>query len=512
MEHLHGNLGMVIEWWGRVDPEREAIVFQDQRITYREVNQAVNRIANCLQTRFGIRKGDRVACFSENCVEYYEIAFACCKLGAVFVPLNAFMLRHELQNITGSCMPRVIFSSSAKVDILKSMKDSTPYVEHVFVIGSEGYHKALAASDPSEPDNQADWSSIFAVLFTSGTTGLPKGSILTQANVRDYSFQYDVCFGYGDDERNLLPLPLCFTGALVAASMPIFHAGGTIVLEQKFVAKRFLELINKEKITRLTIVPTLFKRLSEAPGFAEADFSHLRQCVTSGATIPDCLIEAYEKRGVGILRQYGLTEAAGAVMFQPAHLKEEKGAYLPCIWNQVRVVDAYGRDVAPDEPGEIIIRGPTVMAGYWYNKEDTEAALRDGWLYTGDLGAVDTQGYFRILGRKKEIIISGGLNVYSSEVEAVLSNYPGVSEVAVIGLPHPDYGEAVAAVIMPEAGETLDLQAIINFCRSRLSHYKSPKAVFFQKELPHNNVGKIVKTPLIERYRNYFLDSDMQTV
>jgi fatty-acyl-CoA synthase len=284
-------------------------------------------------------------------------------------------------------------------------------------------------------------------------------------------------------------------------SMPVFHAGGTIFMEKDFVPARSLELIESERITLSSGVPTQWKLVSDEAGFGNADFSSMRLILCGGAPVPMTLYRVYKEKGVPFTAGYGLTEGGGFNLYLPPdRVAEKSGGYIPLLWNDARAVNATGEVVSPGEIGEIILRGSVVMREYWNNPRASEETVRNGWLHTGDLARVDEEGYFFIVDRAKDMIVSGGLNTYPAEIENVIYSYPGVSQAAVIGVPHEVWGEMVVAVVVPKPGETIEEGELKAFCRENLADYKCPKAVIFTEELPMNTSGKVLKRALREKY------------
>jgi len=498
-----GNMGRWISWWSRVDAGKDAVVFQDGRVSYGELNDSVNRLANALRGQFGVKKGDRVGCLLENCTAYYETAFACSKIGARLVPFNVRLTGREIAHIARDSSPKLVLTENLFLPALESVQAESPEIPLLNLDGGD-YQGLVQAGSPDEPLEQAGWEDDFAILYTSGTTGFPKGAVLTQLGILAVTHNMMTAFGHSHRDRFMLQLPLCFTGALIPLSMPIFHAGGTICLEKEFVPSRSLDLIEGERITVSCGVPTLWKLVSDEAGFKDADFSSMRLILCGGAPVPMSLLSTYHEKGVPFTAGYGLTEGGGFNMYLPPdQAARRSGGYIPLLWNDVRAVHPDGRFVSPGEIGEIILKGPTVMREYWNNPEATATTVQDGWLYTGDLARVDEDGYFYIVDRAKDMIVSGGLNVYPAEVEDVIYSFPRVSQAAVIGLPHAVWGEMVVAMVVPKPGEAIGEEELRLFCRENLADYKCPKAVIFEKALPMSASGKVLKRSLREKYSGH---------
>jgi len=500
-----GNMGRWISWWSRVDHEKDAVVFEDKRVTYGGLNKNINRLANALRLRFDLKSGDRIGCLLTNSIAYYEIAFACAKVGARLVPFNIRLTGREIGYIAKDCAPKVVFTEDFFLPILESAREESPDIR-LINLDCDDYQGLLdeANPNPEEPPNQARWEDDFAILYTSGTTGFPKGAVLTQQSILAVTHNMMTAFGHSHRDRFMLQLPLCFTGALIPLSMPIFHAGGTIFLERDFVPARSLELIENEKITVSCGVPTLWKMVSDEAGFADADFSSMRLVLCGGAPVPVSLLRVYGEKGVPFTAGYGLTEGGGFNMYlPPERVATKSGGYIPLLWNDVRAVNGEGQTVQVGEIGEIIIRGPVLMREYWNHPEATAETVKDEWLYTGDLARVDEEGYFYIVDRAKDMIVSGGLNTYPAEVENVIYSFPKVSQAAVIGLPDKVWGEMVAAVVVPKPGETIGEGELIEFCRENLADYKCPKTVILSEALPLNAAGKVLKRQLRQEYAGH---------
>lgn len=488
--------------WAQQRPDAPAITFNDRHISWAQLRRRVLRHAAALQ-RHGVVKGDRVACLLTNRPEYYEVFWACQHLGAIFVPLNTRLAAPELGDILRDARPRVFLSEhcaalpqqgavAAALDggiariLLGPASETTDDDETVEV-----------APAPCEVDDAA------AILYTSGTTGLPKGAIITHGNVMASATMWLVEFKLTGADRHLIPMPLCFTGGLMAASMHIFCAGGHLVLMESFEPGHALALLERYRITWLVAVPLMLQRMRDDPAWERTDLSALRAIQSGGTAVPVPLIEAYRERDVALMQGYGLTEGtAGSNLYLMPELAVDKAGSIgrSCFSNEARLVADDGQPVGDDEVGELQLRGPLVFSGYWQRPDATRDAFSDGWLNTGDLARRDADGCYFIVGRKKDMIITGGLNVYPAEVERVLDRLPGVVESAVIGVPDAEWGEAVVAVIRHHPGaapETVELEAR---CREFLAGYKVPKRFAFVDDFPRTVSGKVLKRVLRDTY------------
>ncbi len=494
-----GNLSRWVSWWASVQPEREAIVFEGRGVAYGELNVRINRLARCLRRQFGVDKGDRVACLLRNCPAYYEIFLACARIGARFVPINIRFTAREAEFILGSSEPKVLFTEKHFDSVLSGADRAGAGIRCVWIDGRD-YERLLAREEDADVPDQAGFGDDLAILYTSGTTGQPKGAVLRHESALAVTHNMMVVFGHNRRDRFLVQLPLCFVGALIPMSMPVFHGGGTIFLEREFQPARTLELVGRSRITLSSGVPTLWTRVSDEPGFASTDFSSVRALWCGGAPVPASLLEAYREKGVLFTAGYGLTEAGGFNLFvPPERVGTDRAGYLPMLWNDVRYAKADGTRAGPGEIGEILIRGPVVMKGYWKRPEETAAAIRDGWLHTGDLARVEQDGSCQIVDRLKDMIVTGGLNVYPAEVENVLCGHPKVLQVAVVGTPHRIWGERVVAVVVPRPGENVTAEELAAFCRRLLADYKVPKSFVFADSLPMTTSGKVQKRLVRER-------------
>ncbi|MBT3312487.1 MAG: long-chain fatty acid--CoA ligase [Desulfobacterales bacterium] len=493
-----GNMGHMISFWSGFYPESEAVVYEGNRISYRELNERINKVCHVLTDKLGIVKGDRVGILLNNCVEFYDIVFACSKIGAIFVPLNIRLAGRELEYIVNNSEPKVIITEQFFNEMLEPVKEKLVTGRYLN-INTDEYSELMNNSGIDEPENQASWEDDFGILYTSGTTGLPKGAVLTNNNVLTTCLLMNTAYGFTQEVKQLLPLPLCFTGAIITISMPTFHAGGSIILEKEFDPGLAIEIIEKEKITHFYAVPTLLELISQQPEYENSDFSSIKVIGIGAAPVYRSLIKKYELKGISLANGYGLTEGSGYNMYMPGDkIKENLGAYLPGMWNQIKIADDSGNPAKTGEVGEIIIKGSNVLRCYWNMPEATAESIKDGWLYTGDMGRMDENGRIYIVDRKKDMIISGGLNVYPVEVENIISEHPAVEFVAVIGKPDNVWGEAVTAIVVAKPDIEVKEDELIKFCRENLADYKSPKSVIFIDEMPMTVSGKILKPKLRE--------------
>ncbi|MEW6425549.1 MAG: long-chain fatty acid--CoA ligase [Bacillota bacterium] len=483
------------------------------RLTYRDLNQRARRLAAFCKEELGLQKGDRIAVLAQNRLEFLDLLFAAQKTGTILVPLNYRLKVNELAYLLQDSRPRVLFYDQANAAAAADLRSRAAAAAYVFLgeeregasAGSESagdvaYARILAASPSSfaGPQNDFDLEAPWLILYTGGTTGFPKGAVLSRRMVTWNAVNTAVSWGLTPDDVAPVFYPFFHTGGINVLTTPLVHLGGTLVLTGPFQARPALETIERERCTVISMVPTMFQMIMDEPAFPQADFSSVRLCISGGAPCPRHIYEAFLAKGVIFKQGYGLTEAGPNCFALPedAALRKIGSVGRPVFHSEVRLVGEDGREVPPGEVGELAIRGDHLCSGYWQNPAATAEILRDGWLYTGDLARQDEEGFFYIVGRKKEMIISGGENVYPVEIEAVLNSHPKIAEAAVIGIPHEKWGEVPKAVVALRPGARAAAEEIISFCRERLAGYKVPKVVEFRRELPKSGMGKILKREL----------------
>ena len=505
------------DWLARreqLSPHKVALVDatgpERRPISYRAWNRAANRTAHMLRERFGVRKGDRVAVLALNCVEYLEIWFACGKLGAILQNLNWRLTPAELAGLLADAAPAVLIYGPDFLAQVAALREQALPVQHYVALEAgaraDAADQALAERDelPNTPPAPAElsWDDPWVICYTGGSTGLPKGAILTHGNIIWNAINTTASWGLSGDDVAILNAPLFHTGGLNVFTAPLVHCGGTSIVCRSFDAGQVYDLIDGAGVTLLFGVPTMFLALQQHPRWGAADFARLKLIISGGAPCPLPVFERFWERGVDFKTGYGLTEAGpNTFWLPPEDVRRKPGAVgFPLLHIDARVVAPGGRECADDEPGELLIRGPHVCAGYWNRPAESAAAIVDGWLHTGDLARRDAEGYYWIVGRLKDVIISGGENIYPAEVENVLAAHPAVAEAALIGVPDPTWGEVGRAIVVLVAGQPLGEGELIEFCRPRLARYKLPKRVMFARELPRTGAGKIDKLALVYLY------------
>lgn len=485
----------------RMTPDRTAIVHDGRMLSYAELRHRVQRLAAALRG-LGIRHGDRVAYLGPNRPELAETLFAAGALGAVFVPLNPRLAAPELVTVLADCGARVLVWDTQLTAVVAALRGAAE-VSHYVAVGAGGtpdeYEPLLAGAPDGIADEPVDLAEPCMIQYTSGTSGHPKGVLLTHANIAWNCFNVLIDVDVATDEVSLVAAPMFHTAGLNQLFLPTFLKGGTAVVMSAFDPDHALDLIQRHQVTWMFGVPAMFAAMTRAARWAGADLSSLRVLMCGGAPVPPALIGAYQDRGLTFVQGYGLTEAAPGALFLRAResVRKAGSAGTPCFFTDVRVVRPDLTDVAAGEAGEVIIHGPNVTSGYWQQPEATTAArYPGGWLRSGDAATVDRDGYVFIAGRLKDMFISGGENVYPAEVEQVLGAHPAVADCAVIGVPDDRWGEVGRAVVVLLAGATATPADLLGFLDGKLARYKIPASVVFTAALPRNAVGKVVKSQL----------------
>lgn len=474
----------------RLTPDRLALVevATGLRLTYADLDARADRAAAAISDH-GVAAGDRVGILALNSVDYLAFFFGGGRAGIVVVPLSTRATSHELKQIADDCQMRAVYYG----DDFRDLVSDWDIPRHPLV-------DSQTATPKQAPRNlERDPESIACLLYTSGTTGRPKGVMIPWRQLLWNGYNTALCWDLRADDVSPVFTPLCHAGGLAAFLIPIFCAGGTIVLHKSFDTTQVWETIQRERCTVVLGVPTIWRLLSETPEFETADLRHVRWFISGGAPLPASLIDLYQKRGVVMKQGYGLTEVGVncfSMTSEDALLK--RGSIgKPMLFTEARLVGEGGDDVDEGEIGELYFRGPHVSAGYWRNEQATaDAYLPGGWFRTGDLARKDAEGFYYIAGRRKEMFISGGLNVYPAEIERELLSHPLVKDAAILPVPDPDWGEAAVAFVVCE----VETEVLRDYLAARLSRYKLPRTYIRLESLPRTPYGKIVREELRRLY------------
>ncbi len=492
------NLANIINWGATYFPEREALVFEDKAFTYRELNACIHCVASYLGGR-GISKGDRVALYADNRPEWLMLYYGVIALGATVVCMSAAYKSYELEHRINDSEPVLMVTTEAHFAHVPP-REELPHLHDVLLIEEDDTLSLLCETKGAgaEPARIVDCEpgDTCAILYTGGTTGTPKGAMLTHQNLL-YTAQ-NVCFHermVGAD-RSLCFMPLNHVFASNHIMNSGLYAGATLVLHKGFDMDAILSSIASNEVSRLYAVPTVYIRLLN---HLECH-KHLRSIeysFSAAASMPSEIVRQWKDTfGLNMHEAYGMTETSSLVTFNHLYRHKIGSVGTPAGVVEVKIVNEADSEVPQGEKGEIMIRGPNVMKGYYNRPDETGKAIKDGWLRSGDVGFLDEEGYLYITDRMKDVIISGGLNVYPREVEEVLYTHEVIEECSVVGMPHEEYGEAVTAFIKLREDRTSSEDELIHFCKEKMASYKAPKRIIIMEELPKTPQGKILKREL----------------
>ncbi|MBI4672077.1 MAG: long-chain fatty acid--CoA ligase [Chloroflexi bacterium] len=502
---MQTNIGLFLAKRARLEPNKIGLIFEGREITYKEWNDRANRAANAF-AGLGVKPGDRVGLLMMNSPEFLECFFGLARIGAVVAPLNWRLAPPEIAFVAKDAGISALAFGPEYAQAVAGIRSELPAHAYIAVggdapAGDYSYAALLEAASAEQPQPEGAGDDPLVIMFTAGTTGRPKGAALTHNNLFFDSCTVSHSLDWRTGDRVLVALPLFHIGALIYVVINT-HVGATTVLMKAFDPGGFLKTVQEHKVNSFLAVPAMLNFMLQVPTFKDFDLSSVRWALCGTAPVPVPLIQAWAQRGIAIQQVYGLTECSGgAAVLGPERALDKAGSTgLPMFHTDIRVINEQGDDVKPGIVGEIVIRGPHVMREYWNNPQATAETVKDGWLHTGDLGQYDEEGYLYIVERKKDMIISGGENIYPAEVENVLVALPQIAEVAVIGIPDPDWGEAACVVARLKEGQSLTLDEVIAHCTGKLGKYKIPKKlVVTDQPLPRNPAGKVLKRFLREK-------------
>ena len=510
------NVGTLFTKSARSFPDRMAIAYGDYELSYQQANERINKMANALRG-LGIQKGSNLAILLHNCPEFLETLYACFKAGLGSVPINFRLHPKECSFIIDNSEAVAVVLGEDFRDSLYALRNEMPRIKHYICITDplEGmiHYEALLKNQPTSfTDEEVERDHLAWLFYTSGTTGRPKGAMLTHHNllVMTMNFFADMS-PLGPDDVVLHAAPLSHGSGLYGIPNVAKAAANVILKSKTFDPKVVFETIQRRKVTNMFMAPAMIKRLITSPEIDNYDFRSLKCINYGGAPIyEEDLKAAVRKLGQVFVQLFGQAEAPMTISYlrKEEHLlegtaeqmKRLTSAGFPRTDVEIKIVDPNDKELPPGKMGEIVVRGEVVMKGYWKDLEATAETLRGGWLHTGDLGIMDEKGYVYILDRAKDMIISGGENIYSREIEDVILKHPAVFEVAVIGVPDEKWGESIKAIVALKQGQKVAEEDIINFCKEHLASYKKPKSVEFIDAIPKNPYGKVLKRALREKY------------
>ena len=513
----NGWIGDYLASRSKINGQRVAIfdVDNDKNYTYSDINDRANRLANYLKVELGVKKGDRVAFISRNRIELIDGYYATGKLGALMIPYNARLSTHELEQLINSETPKVLIYEDIYEDSILSIKDKINVESYITLtnedknqLGSD-YEEILNYDNKPISCLDLDFEDIHLIIHTGGTTGLPKGGMISHRS-EFFNSMNEICtWGLNYEDSAHIILPLFHTGGWNLLTLPLLHAGGKIIINKQFDSKQTLEIIEKEKTTLLFGAATIFRMISDLPEYETADLSSLKWVMAGAAPTPINIMEKFWNKGLKFVLGYGMTEAgpnnlSGAVQFMTDDEIKEKYAAVgkPMYLTLTKIVDDNDEEVGVNEVGELLWSGPQIFSGYWNNVEETNKTLVDGWVRTGDMVKVDKDGYYYIVGRKKNMFISGGENVFPPEIEKALYKIPQIKEVCVFGVTDDIWGEVGKAVVSLKPNMMISKNEIQEILRDDLAKFKIPRYIKFVDDIPKNSVGKIVISKIVEAYGN----------
>jgi len=471
------DLSHWIERHARFAPGDCAIRFEGEAISYAELAVRVRRAAAAL-ARLGVKRGDAVAWLGLNHPAVLVLLFACARLGAMLAPLNWRLAPPEIARVAADCAPRVVLVEKGFAGVLAGLDP-----------------EALEGGAEGEAPREGNEDSPLLLCYTSGSTGAPKGVVLTQRalawNAVNSSHMHDLTSA----DRILTTLPLFHVGGMNIQTTPALHAGASVTLHAKFDPQAALDAIERERITLTVLVPAQLEAMMALPRWASADLSSLRTISTGSTIVPEAFVRKVCARGVPVIQVYGSTETCPIATYVRAAdaLRKAGSGGVPALHCEVRVLGDDGGELPAGADGEIVVRGPNVATGYWNSPQESRQAFRDGWYHSGDLGHFDEEGHLYVVARRKDLIISGGENIYPAEVESVLADSPAVAEACVVGRPEPRWGEEVVAAVVLKPGARMTEAEALALFQGRIARYKHPREVRFLAQLPRSALGKVQK-------------------
>ncbi|MDE2436875.1 MAG: AMP-binding protein [Sphingomonadales bacterium] len=497
------NIATLVRYWATWRPDHPAIIHNETRLSWRALDQRSDALARGLRAA-GVGKGDRLGGLLTNRIELPLLIIATLKLGAIFVPLNFRLTGVELLPLLEDAECRLVVTEAAHLAQLEPASRSLSFAIHALDCNDARPYDDLVIADGPVPTEEIAATDPAFICYTSGTTGQQKGALLTHLSAIYPGMAKNIAEGLTWRDSIMVAVPLVFTGAVISCFIQFtVNAGGTMVLESDFNIDRYLGVIERHRVSAATTVPVVWERLARSPEFARTDISSMISAACGGAPVSLDLIETYRRKGISLIQSYGLTEASGlvATMHGEDAMHHIGWAGRAIMGTEIRIADHDLNTVPLGETGEILVKGPHVMQGYWRKPEATAQTIVDGWLRTGDLGMMNAEGFVRIVDRSKDMLISGGINVYPAEIENALAGVEGLADYAVIGVPDAEWGE-VPMLVAANGGDHAALcEAIERVGRPALARFKQPKhLVLLGEALPRTLSGKISKPALRQRF------------
>jgi acyl-CoA synthetase (AMP-forming)/AMP-acid ligase II len=502
------QLSTLLAHHARYRPQATAVVFEGQRLDYQSFSARVDRVAHTL-LGLGVKKGERVATLLPNCLELLELYWACARSGTVIVPLSPLLTGSGLASLIQDAGAVCLVTQQSLLPVVAAVVDDLPSLapERILLIDAErapwGSYARQVAAAPAGPPTDAGLTpdDLFNIMYTSGTTGLPKGIMHSHRIRANYALLLGPAWRMTPESVVLHTGAIVFNGAFVTL-MPAFHLGATYILQRQFDARSMLATIAREKVTHIMVVPAQIIALLDSPDFDPVGLQSLQMILSLGAPLPQARKDQLNTLLPGRFHElYGLTEGFLTILDKTEAVRKSGSVGCPPVFSDVRIVDEAGRDLPAGEAGEIVGRGPFVMQGYWNKPELTAQTVRDGWIFSGDIGYLDEEGYLYLVDRKKDMIDSGGVKVYPRDIEDIASRHPDIAEVAVFGVPHETWGETPLAAVVLKPGAQVTAEELRDWINERVAaRYQRVREVLILDTFPRNAAGKTLKREMREPY------------
>lgn len=512
---MHWDIGWISTKRAMIAPDRTALIYEDKAISYKELNDGTNRFARVLQKK-GLKKGDRISVLLLNCPEFLEVFFAAAKLGLIFVPLNFRLVAPELKYQLNDCGARVLVFHDALIKGFESIRSEVSVEEDKYLYVKSGapdappcpdwassYHEAVHSWSSEEPviSDPPLIGDPLAIMYTSGVTGAPKGAVLSHEQTYYKNVQIMMYTDMRETDVYLSQLPLFHSGGLFISAIPTLCRGAALIMRQGFDPDKFASDIEQHRATIILALTTMWKFVLATGKLDRMDLGSVRVVLGGGERTPPSMLDDMAAKGLYMQQGLGLTENSAMILLPRTDLQRKRGSVgLPGFFTHAWIEGADGKVAAPGEIGEIVAKGPTVMSGYWNMPQKTAETIINGVLHTGDLGYRDEDGYFYIVDRAKDMYRTGGENVYPAEIEKVLAGHPGISDVAVIGVPDDRWGETGMAFVVPAKGAAVSKEDVLQYLDGKVARYKYPRHVEFIDALPMTASGKVKKVDLKNRF------------